>query len=489
MQGRVRSTDPDKRSRRARLQARLAAACAAGRSRLRAERGSVLIEVMVGAVLLSIATVALLNGLDGAQATGAKNKARSVAAALAEQDLERMRSMPVTTLAGYASNRTVVVRNVNYTVQSNASWSVDTGGAISCSNVSKTSANIRIVSQVTSPATKGIVDAVSLVTPPPGTFGPGEGRAVVKVADRDGDPVQGATVDLAGTASYSGTTNSLGCAVFPFIPAGAYTATVSGLGLVDWQGNTPSKGTSVTAGTSTQTTFEADAAAEIRANFDTAVNGNVITSNVLSEWVTVSNGKLTVGSESFEASSGLPSTQVIAPSLFPFLDGYGVFAGQCSTNNPALAPTSNASYLQKYSPTPGQILTTVPTSSVRVRMPSINVRILKSDGTLVSSSPFATVFVKTADGCPTTFPSQTSNTSGALPQPGFPYGTYKVCAQRTVTGTTSHGHGDIRASGSYAPTNTHPDDTIPNTNPAGNPTSSSSNGAIQILLNQSGPCH
>ncbi|MEA2453848.1 MAG: hypothetical protein QOI45_110, partial [Thermoleophilaceae bacterium] len=41
-----------------------------------------LIEVMIGAVVLSIATVGLLNGLDGAQGTNAKNKARSVAAAL-----------------------------------------------------------------------------------------------------------------------------------------------------------------------------------------------------------------------------------------------------------------------------------------------------------------------------------------------------------------------------------------------------------------------
>ena len=50
----------------------------------------------------------------------------------------------------------------------------------------------------------------------------------------------------------------------------------------------------------------------------------------------------------------------------------------------------------------------------------------------------ATVFVKTADGCATTYPSQiianTTTTTGggvgALPEPGFPYGSYSVCAQR-----------------------------------------------------------
>ena len=40
-----------------------------------------LIEVMVGALVLGIATVALLDGLDGAQKTGTRNQARSVAAA------------------------------------------------------------------------------------------------------------------------------------------------------------------------------------------------------------------------------------------------------------------------------------------------------------------------------------------------------------------------------------------------------------------------
>ena len=60
-----------------------------------------LIEVMIGALILAITTTAVLNGLDGAQKTGGRNKARSVAAALAEQDQERMRSMPVAQLLPY----------------------------------------------------------------------------------------------------------------------------------------------------------------------------------------------------------------------------------------------------------------------------------------------------------------------------------------------------------------------------------------------------
>ena len=91
-----------------------------------------LIEVMIGALILAMSAVAILNGLDGAQATGTRNKARSVAAALAEQDQERMRAMPATKLAGYTNTRTVAVRGVNYTVNSKASWVTDQGGTVSC---------------------------------------------------------------------------------------------------------------------------------------------------------------------------------------------------------------------------------------------------------------------------------------------------------------------------------------------------------------------
>jgi type II secretory pathway pseudopilin PulG len=195
-----------------------------------------LIEVMVGSVVLAIATVALLDGLDGAQSTGTRNKARTVAAALAEQDQERLRSMPVLSVVdmiGTPQTRTVTVRNVNYTVKSTATWAPDNGGVISCSNNTRTASNVRIVSEVTSGATRGTVDEASLVTPPAGTVAEGLGRAIVKVVDRDQVGSPGVPVTLTGPANYTLNTNSLGCAIFSFIPVGSYTASVSG-GVPPW---------------------------------------------------------------------------------------------------------------------------------------------------------------------------------------------------------------------------------------------------------------
>jgi Tfp pilus assembly protein PilV len=479
--GRVRTTDPDKRPGPVRLRARCAAACAALGSRLRSEAGSALIEVMVGAVVLSIATVGLLNGIDGAQSTGGKNKARSVAAALAEQDIERMRAMPVTQLPGYNNTRTVTVRGVNYTVVSKGSWAVDAGGPISCSNISRTAANVRIVSEVTSNATKGVVDQVSLVTPPPGTYATGEGRAIVKVTDKDGDPVQSMGVTLSGTASFGGTTNSLGCAVFPFIPIGNYTAAPAGGGYVDYDGDsTPTQGFTVNQSQSTAVNFIMDNAATIQGFFDTVVGTTTI--NAQSRWLTVANSKLIVGTRLFTAGGTSPATatQINATSLFPFNDGYSVYPGQC---------TANIAGAKTYTPTPGQILST---ATNKLRLPSINIHVVNSSGTNTTG---ATVMIEPSDypTCPNVFPTQlstntTAGGSAALPNPGFPYGTYKLCAQNSAG--TLHGHADQRTGispGSYG--TGHVDDTINNATGGNNQLTATSLNAIRIMLNQTGPCH
>jgi Tfp pilus assembly protein PilV len=473
--------DPDKRSCPARLRARCAAACAAGRSRLRAERGSALIEVLVGAVVLSIATVGLLNGLDGAQSAGAKNKARSTAAALAEQDIERMRSMRVTDLPGYNNSRPVVVRGVTYTVVSKGSWAVDEGGPISCSNISRTAANVRIVSQVTSNATKGAVDQVSLVTPPPGTYAVGEGRAIVKLADRNNAPLPGVTVDLTGPGSFSGVTNALGCVVFPFIPIGNYMATAQRNGYVDVDGDlTPTQALTVNQSQSTAVNFTMDNGATIQAQFETVVpTPTPTTLPAQSRWLSIGNSKMTVSPKLLTAPGAAPATatQIDAANLFPFTDGYSVYPGQC---------TANAAGAKTYVPLPGQLFSNASPSN-KLRMPSINIHVVNSSGTNTTG---AFVYIKPADSCANWFPQQTSTNmpaggAAALPNPGFPYGTYKLCAQNSAG--TLHGHADIRNATGYD--TGHIDETITNTAAGGNTITATTQGAIRIMLNQSGACH
>ena len=79
---------------------------ASRRPSLSSERGSFLVEVMVGAIVLAIVTFAVLDGMSGAADTGERNRQRSVASTLAQQDIERLRSFEITDLSNYRETRT-----------------------------------------------------------------------------------------------------------------------------------------------------------------------------------------------------------------------------------------------------------------------------------------------------------------------------------------------------------------------------------------------
>jgi hypothetical protein len=243
--------------------------------------------------------------------------------------------------------------------------------------------------------------------------------------------------------------------------------------------------------------MELDSAAQINAVFDTQV-GTATAVAAKSQWLTLGNAKLAVGAKTFTASPATaPNTTISAPNLFPFTDGYGAYAGKCSTNNPGAVP--NTGTLPVYTPTPGQTLTM--TTSNDLRVPSINLQVVNAAGTAVTG---ATVIIKTGDGCTNTFPNQvtasklygTTTYTGTLPEPGFPYGTYRICAQATPT-AGPHGHADIYSSGydakststTAAETSTNRvDDLVPNLTPGGNSPTPSTNGHIRIRLNRSGVC-
>jgi type II secretory pathway pseudopilin PulG len=458
-----------------------------------------LIEVMIGALILAITTTAVLSGLDGAQKTGGRNKARSVAAALAEQDQERMRSMPVAQLLPLVTtpySRSVPVNGVNYTVVSSAAYANDAGAVTTgCSATAKTQTNLKITSTVSSPLTRGTVDLVGLVTPPASSgFGAGQGRIIVKVVDRDQEPIQGVNVALAGATSFSEETNAAGCANFTFVPAGNYTATISELGLVGWNGETSlSKAVTSTAGqTTTYGAYEMDRPATIAARFQTKV-GSAPAIDAKSRKITINNVKLAAQWPVFDAGSN--GTEVQATGLYPFLDGYGVYAGGCTANKPATVPSVTTD--------PATTTTTDTATNPRIWVPSINVRVVSNTSTSTPTfSNGVTVFVKSADsGCTNTFASQTTNSftyggsttySGALPEPGFPYGNYTICAQRTVSGIARRAFADVY------PFTTTPtvNETVSNSAQGGTGTTWNTAGSIRIYLSatttpaagQSGSC-
>ncbi len=403
------------------------------RQRLASQTGSILVEVLVGTVLLALTTAAVLDGLDGAQKTGRKNKDRSSAATLAQQDLERLRALPPSVLNGLSETRTVTVANVPYTVVSHVDWVSDASGVASCVSSNTQSEYMKLTSTVNSPASASEpVTATSLLTPPVGAFGTNTGTAAVKLTDRDGEPIVGIGVNLTGPGSEIGVTNDFGCAVFAYIPIGNWTAQVNG-GLINWSGESPAESqVTVAVNKTSMTQLEVDQPSSLRATFVTPT-GAPTTYKAIS----VANAKLSNGLKAYTWSPATATRDV--ESLFPFHDGYGVYAGSCKANNPAVW---DSDYFETSSygfadPDPGEML-----KPVQVQVPEIEITVRR----LLSSSPVAfntaQVYVKerdTAYQCTATLETLTSPTATYNPSYKFtvpvPFGNYEVCAATRVTGS------------------------------------------------------
>jgi type II secretory pathway pseudopilin PulG len=399
----------------------------ASRVDVRGQAGSMLIEVMVGAILVVMTSAAILDGLGGAQDTGQRNKARSVSASLAQEDQERMRAMPIDDLSNYHDSRTVSVATAPYTVDSRADWVRDSTGVVSCTNDSTQAQYLEITSTVTSHVQQNPpVTEQSLVSPPRGTFDSSTGTAAVQVVDRDGNPIAGVRVDMTGPDNLSDTTNDAGCVVFGYVQTGPWNVQVSSLGLVGSDGSSPySSGIGIVAGSTVLKQIQLDQPSSIVGTFQTLPAGASTPVAATSPTMTVNNAKLpSPGWKTFNASPS-PAATITGNSLFPFKDGYGVYAGSCASANPAAwdndyfstTPTGKAAFVV---PTPGQ------TSAVTVRMPALNLQVKSAAGVVV---PNPHIVLKNADtDCTLYNGPQPSNALGGLANPGLPFGEYVVCA-------------------------------------------------------------
>src|SRR4051812_4337123 len=109
------------------------------------ESGFAMIEVIVSAAVLAMLALAVLSGIDGASRATGREKARSVAATLAEQDQERLRSHQFYTLvalaAGLPPPHPLPGEGVESQVKSRPPWRVDPPPASNSCPSQSTNAN------------------------------------------------------------------------------------------------------------------------------------------------------------------------------------------------------------------------------------------------------------------------------------------------------------------------------------------------------------
>jgi Tfp pilus assembly protein PilV len=420
----------------------------------RDQAGIAIVEVLVSALVLLIFSVGLFTVLTGSTKATAQERHRSQANALAEQELERVRSLRIAELVGLNSTRRVLEDGTQlagacptsgpqasqtcYTITSRSQFQNEPAATSGCSAGSGSRDYLLLTVSVswTGMGVLHPVTAATIASPPSGSLVPNSGSILVNVVDSRNVGISGVAVSGSGPGPFSGTTGPTGCVLWRNVPVGTYTLTVGGTaaGMVDQNGNAPNtpplQTTSVVDQGTNTVNLQYDRPGSIQnINFRTLdYSNNPVTSSADS--VIVSNTGMTLNKQ-FTPPGGVRATSITTTAtLFPFTSPYAVYAGTCASNTPpagpmlgnATVPVGGAGSLAS----PGYI-----------QLPSLQVTV--KNGTSAVSG--ATVTAKDT-GCNVTRTLTTNtNASGQVPVAGdigLPYGNYQACAtsggrKRTAT--------------------------------------------------------
>jgi Tfp pilus assembly protein PilV len=412
------------------------------------ERGSLLIEVLVSAVLVAVIGVALFGALNSAAKVSGKSKTRAGAAAVAQDDQERMRAMPVASLNNFRDHRDpVVMGKIAYVVDSRAEWIADSKGATDCTANGAAADYLKITSTVSA---KNIplkpVVVTSTVTPAPGTFTSDEGSLAVSVTGADGTGRAGVNVAINGPASDVQLTDANGCAFFGYEPVGDYNITASASGYVDPNGNATATGTSSVGSQTVATlslTYDQAGQAQVTMSSSRLKNdGQPETVDTYEGYVGFANAGVTANQGARIFGNGTQvKTITTPPSLFPFPGAYSVFAGNCFNND----PLRNGAAATPLTVLPGKLDHTVALS-----VPALNLTTLWNGA---ATGNLTVTFTPTTASCTSTSwkvdrTMTTANHIGLLDDPGLPYGSYKIC----VDNRNNLGLGAVRRSATVTKT-------------------------------------
>jgi type II secretory pathway pseudopilin PulG len=433
---------------------------------LRAEGGFALIEVVVSAAVLAIIALAILSGIDAANGASAREKARAVAASLAEQDQERLRSMNIDKVAAPPQQPDQVIDGVTYKIKSEARWITDNvGGSPACGEDGTQVEYLHITSTVTSHIVGERIPPVKIdsLVAPSAKKAESQGVLGVKVVDRNGVGLPGITV-TATSPAYSppaGVTDSDGCVVFSAVPVGNYTVRLNTAGYIDRAGNQVSEQTQLVAPKKVSwVNMTYDRATSARVSVVTVRPGSANWANPIpskARHISTANGANVGWIKSVGPSNPGISTADLT-NLFPFAENsYAFFTGKCGysspdkyladyftdpvNGNPAATLLSNPSAMQP------QLINSV-------RQPPFNIRIARNragqtnftDGTIQVWARLNKPSSSSSDDCveewfelttmthPSPAPSPSTHfvsQKGGSFDPGMPFGKYTICIRDT----------------------------------------------------------
>jgi hypothetical protein len=390
-------------------------------------------EVVMSAAVLVLVVLGVLAAMDAVSGTAGANQARTVAAALAEEDQERLRGFATEDLDRLETlqpaPRQVKVGSVTYTVASKAEWISDASGQeASCALPTGDGNYMRITSTVTSPATGARMPPLvltSIVAPQPG-----EGTLAAKVVNAAGQPVQNLPVTATGPETRPSVTNEVGCAVFGQLTAGSYQVEVNQSGWVDKDGNQQViKSATVSSGNLTTVEFRYDRTASMNVEFHTVYNrgAGAVTADETSTGAMLVHTGMQIGYRLVPATEGAAAAVYAVGNLFPFTDPYKVYSGRCAGNDPSEFIDTYFDSFPDDAPTLGP---GTPAGTIDVLEPALDPRV-RWNGSLASGANVY-AYPKTS-GCSTARISLgQTNSSGRIANPGLPFGVYDMCVDHRV---------------------------------------------------------
>ena len=402
------------------------------------DEGFALIEVVVSALIAAIVIGGVVSLLSATGRAAGEQRRRSQAYAVAQEDQARLRGTQVSALNRETETRSVAINGVSYTVETTSRFISDKTGATTCNGGSTSADYVRIGTSVTWASMHLGAKPVrleSIVSPVSGSFDPTSGGVAVRVVngtEPTPSPISGVGLNGTGTATFSGATDSNGCAVFGGLPAGNYTLTPSlAAEYIDANGLAP-KATPITvsSGSVLPVNLIYDRKGTVNLGFKVRSSaGPVVTAKgdtVVATATGMSSGARTFGTPKTYATS------IAATPLFPFGYTYSFFGGACAANAGEAAGTASVQ-----APSGG-------TASGTIQLPALYLTV--TNGTTALTGARVTITdTKCAPGgteikreYTTTSGKIETTTSGYLENVGFPASMYSICASATFgTGASS----------------------------------------------------
>jgi hypothetical protein len=382
---------------------------------LRAERGGVLVEIMVSAVVMVLVAGATFKSIDQASSVSADSKTKSVATSVAQKYLDELRSKDPQKLSSFGTQSgSETIDGVTYSFTRSAYWVRDSTQDKSCDGNPGDYLKLGItVTWNGMNANDRPVKQYSILTEPNGTY-EDYGNLAIVVKDDAGVGQSGIPITLS-PGGLSDTTDANGCAYFATLNPGAYTGTIQKSGYVDKNGNTSIAGSwTIVKGQTTLAPYGYAPAATPTVNFILGSTSAATTG----QYVTFTNNGRTLP---LVVGNGTDVNSLTGSNLYPFTSPYVVYSGKssCTGNN-----TVNTSVV-------------LPTATaINVKEPPVVVQIKRDNNTITDGNTKGLFRIQQSGCVDKTITPQADGTI-ADANNGFPAASYSVCAQYKDSGGTT----------------------------------------------------